>query len=272
MKGYLQQLVRETPPQHGRNVVREYLQARILQELMRAGAMSLLAFMGGTALRFLYYMQRYSEDMDFSLEGAARQYDLSGWANAVTRQFQREAYGAEQAVRRQGAVHKVLLRFPGVLYETGLSPHRSETLMIKLEIDTNPPAGAITESTRVNRHVTLRLHHHDRASLLAGKLLAVLNRQWAKGRDFYDLAWYLGRRDWPEPNLDMLNNGIAQHTPNAAHLTQDTWRAHVAERVAEVPWNSVAADIARFVEDHEDTLHQDELLALLQPPGYPFHR
>ena len=267
MKGYLQQLVRDTPPQHGRNVVREYLQARILEQLMRAGAMSPLAFMGGTALRFLYYTRRYSEDLDFSLEGSRRQYDPDRWVHAVTRQFQREAYDTEYAIRRQGAVHSVSLKFPGILYETGLSPHRSETLMIKAEIDTNPPAGAVTESSRVNRHVTLRLHHHDRASLLAGKLLAVLNRQWAKGRDFHDLAWYLGRRDWPEPNLEMLNNGIAQHRPGATPLTRRTWRPHVAARVAEVSWKSVSADIAPFVEDPEDTLHQDELLTLLQPPG-----
>ena len=270
MKGYLQQLVRETPPQHGRNVVREYLQARILQELMRAGAMSPLAFMGGTALRFLYYTRRYSEDLDFSLEAARPQYDPDRWADAVTRQFQREAYAAEHTIRRQGAVHKVSLKFPGILHETGLSPHRSETLMIQVEIDTNPPAGAVTESSRVNRHVTLRLHHHDRASLLAGKLLAVLNRRWAKGRDFHDLAWYLGRRDWTEPNLDMLNNGIAQHSPTAAPLTRHTWRPHVAARVAEVSWGSVAADIARFVEDPEDALSKDELLTLLQPPGNSF--
>ena len=264
MKGYLQQLVRETPPQHGRNAVREYLQARILEQLMRAGAMSPLAFVGGTALRFLYYMRRYSEDLDFSLEGPRERYDLDPWIKAVARQLEREAYAVEYAACREGAVHRVSLKFPGVLHDVGLSPHASESLMILLEIDTNPPAGAVTQASRVNRHVTLRLHHHDRASLLAGKLLAVLNRPWAKGRDFYDLAWYLGRRDWPEPNLVMLNNGLAQAGAGRAPLTRDTWRAQVASRVAKVPWKELASDIDRFVEDPDDTLTQQELLTLLE--------
>ena len=265
MKGYLQQLVRETVPHHARNAAREYLQARILEELMRTGAMSPLAFVGGTALRFLYHMKRYSEDLDFSLEGPREQYDLDRWVKAVARQFEREAYPIEHMIRRQGAVHAVSLKFPGVLYEAGLSPHPSEVLMIRLEIDTNPPAGAVTQASRVNRHVTLRLHHHDPASLLAGKLLAVLNRQWAKGRDFYDLAWYLARRDWPEPNLKMLNNGLKQAGYGDIPLTGDTWRAHVASRVAKVPWKEIASDIERFVEDVQDTLTRQELLTLLQP-------
>ena len=264
MKGYLQHLVRQSVPQHGRNAVREYLQARILEQLMRSGAMSPLAFVGGTALRFLYYMRRYSEDLDFSLEGPREQFDPDRWVKAVARQFERETYAIEHTTRRRGAVHSVSLKFPGILYEVGLSAHRSETLMIRVEIDTNPPAGAVTQASRVNRHVTLRLHHHDRASLLTGKLLAVLNRQWAKGRDFYDLAWYLGRRDWPEPNLAMLNNGLEQASADRAPLTRETWRAQVASRVAEVSWKAVAADIERFIEDSHDTLSQQELLTLLK--------
>ena len=70
MKEHLASLVKQTAtPIEGKNLVREYMQARILQSLQRAGAMIPLAFHGGTALRFLYASQRYSEDLDFSLEG-----------------------------------------------------------------------------------------------------------------------------------------------------------------------------------------------------------
>ncbi|MDE0372997.1 MAG: nucleotidyl transferase AbiEii/AbiGii toxin family protein [Rhodospirillales bacterium] len=243
--------------------MREYLQARILQELMRMGAMSPLAFMGGTALRFLYFTRRYSEDLDFSLEGSREAYDLDRWVKAIRRRFLHEAYGIDQTVRQQGAVHRVSFRFPGVLHEVGLSPHPAEALAVKLEVDINPPAGATTESSRVNRHVTLRLHHHDKASLLAGKLLAVLNRQWVKGRDYYDLAWYLGRADWPEPNMELLNSGIAQKGDRDVILTSDTWRGYVASRIADTPWAPVDSDIERFVEDRHDTLDKQEMLALL---------
>ena len=68
MKDYLRELLRSAlTPAHGRNLLREYLQARILAELQRAGAMLSLAFQGGTALRFLYALPRYSEDLDFTL-------------------------------------------------------------------------------------------------------------------------------------------------------------------------------------------------------------
>ena len=75
MKDHLRQLIRGLDPHAGRNVMREYLQARILEGLQRAGAMSPLAFQGGTALRFLYRLPRYSEDLDFALEGPRESYD-----------------------------------------------------------------------------------------------------------------------------------------------------------------------------------------------------
>ncbi|MYE33816.1 MAG: nucleotidyl transferase AbiEii/AbiGii toxin family protein [Gemmatimonadales bacterium] len=74
---------------------------------------------------------------------------------------------------------------------------------------------------------SLRIHHHDRASLLAGKLHATLHRPWLKGRDIYDLVWYLSDPAWPEPNLDLLNAARRQTEPTAAALTEDTWRETV---------------------------------------------
>jgi hypothetical protein len=82
----------------------------------------------------------------------------------------------------------------------GLSGHREEALSVKLEVDTQPPRGAGIETTIVRRHVLLRIQHHDRA----GKLHAILQRPWPKGRDFYDLVWYLSDRHWPAPNLVLL--------------------------------------------------------------------
>jgi len=84
MKEYLTDLVRAAPtPLQARNVVREYLQARILGAMQRAGAMVVLAFHGGTALRFLYGSQRYSEDLDFALERARERYDLHAYLRAI---------------------------------------------------------------------------------------------------------------------------------------------------------------------------------------------
>ncbi len=87
-------------------------------------------------------------------------------------------------LREQSAVKSAFVVFPGLPFELALSAHRDEALRVKVEIDTNPLAGAGLMTTMVRRHVLLQLHHHDRASLLAGKLHAVLH---TKGRDFFDL-------------------------------------------------------------------------------------
>ena len=264
MKDHLRSLVRGQDPLVGRNVVREYLQTRILEGLQRAGAMAPLAFQGGTALRFLYGLRRYSEDLDFALEGPRELYDLRGWMRSVVRQLRREGYEAAGSVRDRGTVHGGWVRVRGVLYETGLSPHRDETLAVKVDVDTNPPAGAVTETRLIRKHVALRLHHHDRASLLAGKLHAVMCRPWAKGRDIYDLAWYLSDPTWPAPNLKLLDAAVRQTDAEAAPLDAGTWRGVVAERVEGLPWDAVVADVRPFLERDEEMVGKGDVLRLLE--------
>ena len=265
MKDHLRELIRDLDPHAGRNAMREYLQARILEGLQRAGAMSPLAFQGGTALRFLYRLPRYSEDLDFALEGPRESYDPRSWLASIAAQFRREGYDAVASLRDAGTVHAAWLRFEGLPHEFGLSSHRDETLGIKLEVDTRPPAGAVTETRLVRRHVSLRIHHHDRASLLAGKLHAVLHRPWLKGRDIYDLAWYLSDPAWPPPNLDLLNAARRLTDPAAPALTNDTWRQAVATRVGDVEWEAVEADIRPFLEMGNDMPSRADVLDLLTP-------
>ena len=263
-----QSVLSQSSQWNARNVVREYLQARILEGLVRAGAMASLAFLGGTALRFLYGLQRYSEDLDFSLEGDRASYDPQRWAEKITRQFRRESYDVSQKTRASTVVHRVDFSFPSLLFELGLSPHAGEVLRIRMEVDTNPPVGAVTTTSRIRKHVSVRVSHHDRPSLLAGKLLAILNRPWPKGRDYYDLLWYLERGPQSEPNLAMLNAGMAQQDASAEELTRDNWRHQVADRVLRVSWDRVIEDITRLVESRDDVPLQRDLLALLQrAPG-----
>ena len=145
MKEYLAELVAEArDPAVGRHVAREYLQARILASLQRAGAMIPLAFHGGTALRFLYRIPRYSEDLDFALEGAAETYDFRAHLKAVQSDLAAENYTLDLKVNDRKVVHSAFVRFRGLLHELNLSPHSSEVLSIKIEVDSHPPAGAGT--------------------------------------------------------------------------------------------------------------------------------
>ena len=253
MKDYLADLVRAAPaPLHARNVAREYLQARILGGMQRAGAMATLAFHGGTALRFLYHSDRYSEDLDFTLERAQERYDFRAYLRAIEAELGIEGYAISLKVNDRKVVHSAFVRFRGLLYELGLSPHRDEVLAVKIEVDTNPPAGAGLETTVVRRYVTLHLQHHDRASLLAGKLHAILQRPYLKGRDLYDLLWYLGDPAWPAPNLTLLNNALRQSDWPGPLLTETTWREAICERLETVDWGRAVDDVRPFLGPRAD--------------------
>ena len=114
-----------------------------------------LAFQGGTCLRFLFGLPRYSEDLDFTLEVDPSVYDLRGWLAAIRAHLSREGYAVAVSVRDRNPVHSAFVRFPGVLHDAGLSPRREESLAIRIEMDTRPPSGAVLE-TRLTRLTTRR--------------------------------------------------------------------------------------------------------------------
>ena len=273
MKDHLRQLVQGRgplrdplrEPLRGRNVAREYLQARILGALQRSGAMTSLAFHGGTCLRFLFSLPRYSEDLDFALEGEHGGYRLHGWLQAIRGELAAEHYRIDLRIRDSRTVHSALVRFPGLLYEVGLSPHAAEVLAIRIEVDTRPPAGATMNTSLVRRHETLRLFHHDRASLLAGKLHAVLQRPYTKGRDLYDLTWYLSDPEWPPPNFVLLNAALGQTDWRGPEMTPHTWRRALAERLDAMDWDRAVTDLRPFLERQEDIelVNRDDVLRLL---------
>lgn len=267
MKDDLFRLIQSTKsPIEARNQVREYLQALILQSLQRAGAMTMLAFHGGTALRFLYSLPRYSEDLDFALERPSDRYDFRAFLHSIHRDLEAQAYTINFKVNDQKTVHSAFVRFPGLLYELQLSPHHDETLAVKLEVDTNPPAGAQLSTSLIRRPVLLNIQHHDAASLLAGKLHAILQRPYVKGRDLYDLAWYLTDRNWPSPNLTLLNNALTQTNWSGPTLTPENWREAVYIRLESISWEKALDDVRPFLGKPEEItlLTRENVLKLLR--------
>lgn len=253
MKEHLRQLVERGPTPLARNcLAREYLQARVLEALQDAGAFMRWAFVGGTALRFLFSIPRFSEDLDFSLLPEVQDPSFTRALEALKRALSREDYRTDVTVNDQKTVMSAWLRFPGLPYDIGLSPHPSQVLSIKLELDTRPPAGAGVTTSIVRRHVTLNLCHHDKASLLAGKLHAVLSRKWTKGRDLYDLVWYLADPRWPTPNLGLLNAALAQTGWTGPILADENWRSVLLQRLATVDWDRARKDVRPFLERERD--------------------
>ncbi|MBM3263051.1 MAG: nucleotidyl transferase AbiEii/AbiGii toxin family protein [candidate division Zixibacteria bacterium] len=266
MKAHLERTIRSARTSlHGRNQTREYLQTRILESLQRSGAMIPLAFHGGTSLRFLYNIPRYSEDLDFALEQDRDRYDFRMYLRQIRSRMEAEGYAVTLKVSDRKVVHSAFIGFPGLLHELGLSPHETESLSVKLEVDTNPPIGAVLTTSVVRRHIALRLHHHDRASLFAGKLHAVLQRPYPKGRDIYDLFWYLSDRTWPVPNLTLLNNALGQTGWQEGPLNDRTWREAVRTRLRSMTWGRIHQDVRPFIESEYELslLNPETLLGLL---------
>jgi len=266
MKAYLRELI--TPAQSklfGIHTVREYLQARILQSLQRAGAMQTLAFHGGTSLRFLYNIPRYSEDLDFTLERDPEAYDFRVYLQRIVRDFSAEAYTIDVKLNEKRVVNSAFIRFRGLLYELGLSGQETEALAIKIEVDTNPPPQAGLVTTSLYKYIPLNLQHHDPATLLAGKLHAILQREYLKGRDIYDLWWYLTQPDWPNPNLAHLNQNLQQSGWSDEPLTSANWQSAVRERLRPLSWSLVWEDVEPFIMtlDGQQGFSKDGLLTLL---------
>lgn len=271
MKEQLRSLIHQTKSApKAALLIREYLQARILDALQRLGAFSNWVFLGGTALRFIYQLPRFSEDLDFSLKTAAhdktqRQHSFESFLMGIKRNIEAESYIIDVRSRSEGTVQSACIGFPGLLFELGISGHREEKLSVKIEIDTNPPGYGKTETSLLRRHLLLNLLHYDKATLLSGKLHALLQRPYVKGRDVYDLLWYLSDPKWPEPNLLHLQSSLMQ---TGMHLEQSeliNWRALVSKRIQGMNWNQVMSDVIPFLEDEQDIhlLAMDHVLKLL---------
>jgi len=265
MKERALQLVRESAPEARRNVLREYLQSHVLFSLQAGRAFEQLAFVGGTALRFLYALRRYSEDLDFSLERPAG-YRFQRFLDRTERDLMNAGFDVTMHPCEADPMHSAFIRFPGLLHEAELSPHRTAKLSIKIEIDTRPPSGAGLEATVIDQHFLLALQHHDLPSLMAGKLHALLTRPYAKGRDIYDLLWYLSRPEPVSPNVLLLRNALAQTDWAGAQVTALSWRAVIERRLHEIDSTSAADDVGPFLESPEERalLTRKNVLAALR--------
>jgi hypothetical protein len=155
--------------------------------------------------------------------------------------------------RTERAIANAFYRFEGLPQALGWSEDPRLALAVKVEIDLKPPEGAGVETTLVQRFFPVALRHYDLASLFSGKLHALLARPWPKGRDWFDLAWYLTERRGSEPNLPMLAKALAQtgHEPSAA----PRWRDAVGERLKVLDWAAVERDLLPFLERTSDLQH-----------------
>ncbi|MFH0777963.1 MAG: nucleotidyl transferase AbiEii/AbiGii toxin family protein [Candidatus Eisenbacteria bacterium] len=268
MKDHLRHLVENVHGDVNQKIciAREYLQARILQSFQEDGVFARWAFHGGTALRFLFSLPRFSEDLDFALIHIGEDALFERAVRRVQTAFQAEGYDIAIKGKPQKTVASAFIGFTGLLYELELSPQRRQIFSVKVEVDTNPPAGATTDTTLVRRHVTLNLHHYDKPSLLSGKVHALLSRPWCKGRDLFDLVWYLADRDWPEPNLLLLNSALSHTGWKGPELAAENWKKVLLGKLKSLDWDAARKDALPFLERSReaDVIRPEHLLRLLR--------
>ncbi len=268
MKGALLALARgHDAPGVRLNVVREWLQAAMLKSLERHGAMASLAFHGGTALRFVYGIGRYSEDLDFAWHGSHAKGQPAAWLGHVKADLWNLGLASRVGVAERERMVEARFDFRALAQELALP-----NLGVKVEVALRAPSTARVEHSTVTRVETLSVTHHDRATLFAGKLHAILYRHYCKGRDYYDLLWYLGHPSWPAPNLPFLNDALRQVAWKGGALTEESWRGAVLARLQRVDWAAARRDVEPYLENPEDArlLTRETLERALAAPQRAF--
>lgn len=244
------------------NKTREYLQTLLLKILFDKDLFNTMAFVGGTALRILYGIRRYSEDLDFCLI-QKKGYNFNLILQNIVADLKKYGFLVQAVPKETKTVHSSMIKFPGLMKELSLSPMRNENLSIKLEIDMNPPQGWKTAVSGITEPYLFTIKHFDVPSLFATKIHACFFRSYVKGRDFYDLVWYLGKKT--VPNFELLNNAITQTSGKELKISNQNLKDFLAENIKKIDLKKAQKDVERFLEDKNELklINQETLLQLL---------
>lgn len=243
--------------------LREIMQEVSLAGLFRAGFFEKAAFYGGTALRIFYKVDRFSEDLDFSLLEVNPDFDLEKYLKAIQDEF--EALGMKVAIREkkktnQTPIESAFLKsetlwrelvLESIIPQSGLN--QPATIQIKIEVDTQPPSGFVTEEKLLLKPFSFYVKTFALPYLFAGKMHVLLFRKWGqnvKGRDWFDLEWYI-KQGVP---LDLKHFQIRSQDSGdlpAGEISEGEFRKILATRIDTVNLEIAKADISRFIKNPE---------------------
>ena len=193
---------RNIPWQH-RNILLEYLQTQILKALSLSTFNTSLSFLGGTCLRFAHGIDRFSEDLDFDLVKKDG-FDLDALMTEIQKRLELQGFQVDVRTKTTENIHIIFFKFNTVLQEFGLDAEPNEKILIKFEIDFDPYQSIQTEtrfSDSFNERFPMQVN--SLATLFAQKVVAIVFRPYQKGRDFFDLVWFLSQRNL-EPNYTIF--------------------------------------------------------------------
>jgi len=239
------------------NALKEIVQEIILFALWQADFFEVAAFQGGTSLRILHGLARFSEDIDFILLEPDPEFSWQPYLDKLAETCQEFGIEPEalDKIRMDRNVKAALIKDNSIANQLNLSfmnNNKGQKLKIKLEIDCNPPAGSGFEYTYLDFPVDFEVGHQDMSSNFALKTHALLCRPYLKGRDWYDFNWYIAQG--VIPNLLLLQNALIQYGPwKGKDLDVDReWLVKaLTEKIASINWKDAAEDVERFLKPVE---------------------
>ena len=247
------------------NALKEIFQEIALLGLWRAKFYEKAAFYGGTALRILYGLDRFSEDMDFTLLKPNLNFDLTPYNNAVKNELNSFGFQVSVEVKHkniestiESAFIKASTKQQLIVINTDTSItnriHHMNTIKIKMEVDTNPPGNCATEVRNILFPIPFSVKTLTQPDLFAGKIHAILCRPWqkrVKGRDWYDLVWYVSRK--VPVNLLHLRDRLMQSNvwQNDNKLTKSDLLGLLTDKINQTDFDSAKSDILPFISDKD---------------------
>lgn len=240
--------------------LREIIQEVALLGLWRSKFFEHAAFYGGTALRILYGLDRFSENLDFSLLEPSPDFNLARYTASLEEEL--SAFGfnvrvemvgkaVESAV--QSAFLKANTRNELLVIETG-GELAGQVLKVKIEVDTDPPTGFTTSTRYLLQPIPFAVRSYSLPDLFAGKMHALLFRRWknrVKGRDWYDFVWYAANH--PQLNLAHLEQRMRQtgHWSGDLPLSPAAFRELLSDSIDRLDVDQARNDVAPFVKDQQ---------------------
>ncbi|BET57746.1 nucleotidyl transferase AbiEii/AbiGii toxin family protein [Geobacter sp. 60473] len=240
--------------------LREIIQEVALLGLWRSKFFEHAAFYGGTALRILYGLDRFSENLDFSLLEPSPDFNLARYTASLVEEL--SAFGfnvrvemVDKAVESavQSAFLKANTRNELLVIETG-GELAGQVLKVKIEVDTDPPTGFTTLTRYLLQPIPFAVRSYSLPDLFAGKMHALLFRRWknrVKGRDWYDFVWYAANH--PQLNLAHLEQRMRQtgHWSGDLPLSPAAFRELLSDSIDRLDVDQARNDVAPFVKDQQ---------------------
>lgn len=243
------------------DALREIMQDIALAGLSRAGFFEKAAFYGGTALRIFYGLDRFSEDLDFSLLAVDPDFSLGKYQDAIIEEFR--SLGMQVSIREKqktikNNIESAFLKsetlwkelvLESVIPQNGLN--QVANIKIKIEIDREPPLGFETEEKLLLKPISFYVKCLTLPNLFAGKMHALLFRKWknnVKGRDWYDLEWYI-KKGVPLNLSHFALRAKDSGDWDKDNITDEEFRLLLNKKIDNVKFDYVVNDIKRFIKD-----------------------